>query len=269
MLHFGQDQEGNMKIRNGFVSNSSSSSFVIAFPHKPESIDEVGRILFGERYGRNNLIRKEYYDDAYEGDIAETIFRDIEKFVNSKHNLIKAIADEFHCRYYFEINSNTFDCDLGNRYHKWIGWDPKYYGNDKKLLKKMEEAAIKEKERSDKAIKDHVAWDEKLCKKYNIQKVSYRDPRWDAYSAAIENARKKDNSYRKYRVKENEDSIDTWKEKDKLTSRMAKIDAKKFIKENTGKCIVILEHEDHNTVGALIDHGNLFKHLEHVRICKH
>lgn len=30
-----------MKIRNGFVSNSSSSSFIIAFPHKPTDLDDV------------------------------------------------------------------------------------------------------------------------------------------------------------------------------------------------------------------------------------
>lgn len=35
-----------MKIRNGFVSNSSSSSFVVAFPHKPQSAGAVKDILW-------------------------------------------------------------------------------------------------------------------------------------------------------------------------------------------------------------------------------
>ena len=35
-----------MKIRNGFVSNSSSSSFVVAFPREPKSLDDVKEILF-------------------------------------------------------------------------------------------------------------------------------------------------------------------------------------------------------------------------------
>ncbi len=37
-----------MKIRNGFVSNSSSSSFVVAFPRRPKSAEDVREILFGD-----------------------------------------------------------------------------------------------------------------------------------------------------------------------------------------------------------------------------
>ena len=37
-----------MKIRNGFVSNSSSSSFVVAFDKKPETVEELKKLLFGE-----------------------------------------------------------------------------------------------------------------------------------------------------------------------------------------------------------------------------
>ena len=35
-----------MKIRNGFVSNSSSSSFVVYFPNEPKSVDDVKNIIF-------------------------------------------------------------------------------------------------------------------------------------------------------------------------------------------------------------------------------
>ena len=37
-----------MKIRDGFVSNSSSSSFIIAFANKPETVEEMKKILFGD-----------------------------------------------------------------------------------------------------------------------------------------------------------------------------------------------------------------------------
>jgi len=37
-----------MKVRNGFVSNSSSSSFIVAWNKKPESVEEVKNILFGD-----------------------------------------------------------------------------------------------------------------------------------------------------------------------------------------------------------------------------
>lgn len=35
-----------MKTRHGFVSNSSSSSFVVAFPEKPGSVDELQSMMF-------------------------------------------------------------------------------------------------------------------------------------------------------------------------------------------------------------------------------
>lgn len=36
-----------MKIRKGFVSNSSSSSFIVSLDRKPESARELQRVLFG------------------------------------------------------------------------------------------------------------------------------------------------------------------------------------------------------------------------------
>jgi hypothetical protein len=38
-----------MKIRNGFVSNSSSSSFVVCFKEKPKSVEELKALLFGDK----------------------------------------------------------------------------------------------------------------------------------------------------------------------------------------------------------------------------
>ena len=64
-----------MKIRNGFVSNSSSSSFIIVFPQAIASADEMGQILFGEKYEQDEGIS--YYGEAYPMSmIAKTVYND-------------------------------------------------------------------------------------------------------------------------------------------------------------------------------------------------
>lgn len=50
-----------MKIRNGFVSNSSSSSFIVAFDKYPENADDMRKLLFGDK----ETIDSPWKDDDY------------------------------------------------------------------------------------------------------------------------------------------------------------------------------------------------------------
>lgn len=49
-----------MKIRSGFVSNSSSSSFIVAFPRRPKNAKDVQTILFGDK----TELQYPYLDDT-------------------------------------------------------------------------------------------------------------------------------------------------------------------------------------------------------------
>ena len=64
-----------MIIRIGFVSNSSSSNFIVAFPKIPTSADEVKALLFPdgqESYG--------YFERAYPADkVANTVWADMRR----------------------------------------------------------------------------------------------------------------------------------------------------------------------------------------------
>jgi hypothetical protein len=46
-----------MKLRKGFVSNSSSSSFIVVFPKKPDTVEELYDMMFPR-----GLTELEYYE---------------------------------------------------------------------------------------------------------------------------------------------------------------------------------------------------------------
>jgi len=73
-----------MKIRNGFVSNSSSSSFLVAFPHKPKNVEDVKEILFTKN--QNDYPNPFVYDDTPDDQafwpidmVAEIVWNDIKE----------------------------------------------------------------------------------------------------------------------------------------------------------------------------------------------
>jgi len=79
-----------MKIRQGFVSNSSSSSFVVIFPKEPNDVIDVKNMLFskGETFYSNPY---QYGDNEYgwsTDEVAETIWNDISK--QEKNNFKRA-----------------------------------------------------------------------------------------------------------------------------------------------------------------------------------
>jgi len=80
-----------MKIRNGFVSNSSSSSFVVAFPKKPDTAEDVKEMMFGKQEWHY----AGYYSDTGDvptKDIADAVFKEVEdKESASKLKVYKAI----------------------------------------------------------------------------------------------------------------------------------------------------------------------------------
>lgn len=67
-----------MKIRNGFVSNSSSSSFVISLPRKPTNYKNISQYLFSD-VNENKIISKSFYRDLNSN--YENRFEEIRKII--------------------------------------------------------------------------------------------------------------------------------------------------------------------------------------------
>jgi hypothetical protein len=103
-----------MKIRNGFVSNSSSSSFILKLPFYPESYDDMRKILLGDN---DSLVVCNYEDEAYPTKmIVDIIYRDVvEKIGPTKKSSIKNIdiASEI---YIGEYSLNDYDDKIEKKY---------------------------------------------------------------------------------------------------------------------------------------------------------
>jgi len=85
-----------MKRRSGFVSNSSSSSFIVGFERRPASVEEVHKILFNTELNEDSHVT--YYDYSLPTkDVAERVFRDLKE---QKPATVKKIKEEVRSGYF-------------------------------------------------------------------------------------------------------------------------------------------------------------------------
>lgn len=86
-----------MKVRNGFVSNSSSSSFIVALPKSPDSVEELRDILF------KDVRTLDYYSKSFSTmEVAQQVYKDICRFVEDNKDkstdriIFDIVTDDFY-----------------------------------------------------------------------------------------------------------------------------------------------------------------------------
>ncbi len=86
-----------MKVRIGFVSNSSSTSFIIAFAHKPKSVADLKEMMFGKQewhytgiYGSEDANK-----DISTQTIVAAVFKDIKRKATKKQIFESLIGGYF------------------------------------------------------------------------------------------------------------------------------------------------------------------------------
>ena len=152
-----------MKTRNGFVSNSSSSSFIIGLDEKPKHAGKIKVLFLGDR---DSVPNEHFYPDWADdktvpsfsvADIANVIFRDLKD--------AKPLTEE---QIIEEINNGWFDESLQelNDYNT---------EKDKSWLYEKEYKERTGKDvREDTKSKAYAEWDRLLRKKWDEREKKHR-----------------------------------------------------------------------------------------------
>jgi hypothetical protein len=249
-----------MKTRSGFVSNSSSSSFIVAFNRKPESVDETLQLLFGE--DTNGLIKPEYYDNGLtHREVAERVFADIQRVGPSSVQVL--------------VN------DLASRYWRYkgkldVGNSP-FLGTDHSLVDKMIEL-YNEYEHCDDRFNTKM---ERLKKKYIGKDPGYasherkskkdRITAYEAYCKAEAEFEKTNPEFRALDEDRRWANNEYLAKQATLENQLANIDFKSF-QDSLPPTAYVAHLSYSDNVGekeSIMEHGGVFNNVPHIRISHH
>ncbi|MFC1454360.1 hypothetical protein ACFLQL_04175 [Verrucomicrobiota bacterium] len=235
-----------MKQRNGFVSNSSSSSFVLIFDKKPTNHIDCALQVFNLKKVEDiytTHVHAEYHDEVIHGDqVARMIYEQLleneiefkkNKEYDKVHSIASGISRDFHM-----ISGSTID----DGYYRDSGFNCFL---DTKTKDKLKELGIKCRDADD------AEW--KLHMKYTQGKEGKE------FQKALEN--KDYITAREVRSKT-----------DKIFDDYCLVVARKFLAKlkKEGKWVGYVGFgDDDGPIGAVMEHGNAFDKIKHIRINCH
>jgi hypothetical protein len=229
-----------MKTRSGFVSNSSSSSFVVVFNKKPESVEDVKRQLFNNQDG---TIKFYDYDEKTYDEISNRVFNDLK---NKDLATVEELANEFENL----INSDFYECTQHGKNAQAVSDlirtcypDP----IDDDFMEKLYQDAYVEEDRP------------------KIMDLLFQLDEFESLEGMKEDIETFRDKIRNHLLEIQNISYDARREK---AEELAKSRAIQFIIDHEGWWYTILEYGDEDGDG-LMEHCNIFRHIEHIHISKH
>ena len=271
-----------MKVRQGFVSNSSSSSFVVAFPEQPKSVEDVLKMMFPG--ASPDEVWAVYDESKSYKEIADRVWLDIEQQLRTESDqyeedefplTVEKLTDIFRSRYYF-LSGHNIDFDILMKEGRIVeipncrSCKATYFGTEKGQL---EEACKWEIEKG--KIWEEYARHLELLR----EKLDLVDPPYD-HKASDKDKEKRDKicsqNDKKLKASKEYSSLFRFKcnieefvesKHSEAIKRLAETDAKAYLEANYDAFLLYTSYAD--DCEAFMEHGDIFQNLPHVRISHH